>query len=255
MRIRHGHRDGGLGTAVFALAIAVVLVPSVTSGCGSSQDAGLQPSGSGTATQEKNPYGAIYPTTNQGTHARTAATPGNVIKNYRFQGYPTDSGKAVDMSQGLKTVQLADYFDPDQKLLGDRGIKVIHLSVAAVWCDPCNAETNDSVAAAADLVPQGVVFLQALDDGPVEGRGATKDDLDGWITSHKINFTEMLDPGLKNFGTFFDAAAVPWNANVDARSMEILEAGVGSPAEGIKENALRWVRWVDGNPPAYKPGT
>jgi hypothetical protein len=41
------------------------------------------------------------------------------------------------------------------------------------------------------------------------------------------NFTEMLDPGLHNLGHFFDAAAIPWNADVDVRTMELLDSSVG----------------------------
>jgi hypothetical protein len=37
----------------------------------------------------------------------------------------------------------------------------------------------------------------------------------------------MLDPGNQNLGVFFDAAAIPFNANIDARTMEILSTDVG----------------------------
>ena len=37
----------------------------------------------------------------------------------------------------------------------------------------------------------------------------------------------MLDPGLKNLGGFFDAAAIPWNSDIDVRTMEILDSNEG----------------------------
>ena len=192
---------------------------------------------------DKNPYGVAYPSENLGFQARKQNTPGNVMRNYKFQGYPhADPQSMVDSSKGLEGVALADYFDPEM-----RKYKVIHLSVAAVWCPPCNQETEDTVAVAATLLAQKVVFVQAIDDGPIQGRPADKSDLDGWSLKHKSNFTEVLDPGLTNFGEFFNAAAVPWNANLDARTMEILSAGVGAPPD-ISADVKTWVRWVDAHP-------
>jgi len=170
-----------------------------------------------------------------------AKTPGSVMKNYKFLGYPN-----ADKSKGLQTVALADYYDPTGKTF-----KVIHLIVAGVWCSPCNQETDALVKALSDPAQaydkKGVVFLQALDDGPVQGTGAKKTDLDNWITSHKTTFTSVLDPNNANLGAFFDAAAIPWNANLDARTMEILDAGVGyeDPA-GVQP----WLDWVAQNPPS-----
>ena len=173
-----------------------------------------------------------------------------MIENYKFLGHQaaSNSGAVLDPTQPLSTVSLADYFDPQQKLGPDgNGIKVIHLSVAAYWCVPCNNETDDTVSVAAGLTSKGVVFIQALDDGPAEGTPATTTDLTNWITKHKSNFTEMLDPGLRNLGQFFDAAAVPFNANIDARTMEILSAGVGEPAS-VTGDVTTWVNWVNANP-------
>jgi hypothetical protein len=38
----------------------------------------------------------------------------------------------------------------------------------------------------------------------------------------------MLDPGLHNLGGFFDQNAIPWNADIDVRTMEILTSAVGA---------------------------
>ena len=103
----------------------------------------------------------------------------------------------------------------------------MHLSVAAVWCEPCNEETVAFVAAKAMLDQEQVVLVQALSDGPTKNVPATTGDLQFWISENKSNFTEMLDPNLTNLGTFFDAAAVPWNADIDPRTMEILDDGTG----------------------------
>ncbi len=232
------------------------LVSAMFFGCSSAppQDPGL-PGPTQTTdceTSQLNGYGVCYPTSDVGTGARsgltTTANPGNRIANFAFTGYPaTDVTPLVANGQpaSTKTIHLGDYYDPQQKgiqgIIGGVPIKLIHLTVAAVWCGPCNEETDfvagsnytgantANASFAAELAPLGVVFVQAIDDGPVVGTGATLNDLNTWIsaTHHNNDFTTMVDPGNQNLGVFFDAAAVPFNANIDARSMEILSTEVG----------------------------
>ena len=171
------------------------------------------------STGNVNPDGFSYPTPagGYGHSARKGSTPGSIIQNFKFFGYPN-----ADESKGLQTIALIDYYDPCQ-----RRLKLLHLSVAAVWCVPCNQETQALVAARAQLGTEQVVIVQALSDGPKMNVPATTSDLKFWIQENKSNFTEMLDPNLANFGVFFNAAAVPWNADVDPRTMEILDDGTG----------------------------
>jgi hypothetical protein len=166
-----------------------------------------------------NPDGVPYPAPagGYGDSARKGKTPGSIIANFKFFGYPD-----ADESKGLQTIALADYYDPCNKRY-----KLLHLSVAAVWCEPCNEETVALVAAKAQLATEKVVLVQALSDGPTKNVPATTADLQYWIQENKSNFTEMLDPNLANLGTFFNAAAVPWNADIDPRTMEILDDGTG----------------------------
>jgi hypothetical protein len=125
----------------------------------------------------------------------------------------------------------------------------MHLSVAAVWCEPCNQETQAFVAAKAMLTQEQVVLVQALSDGPTKNVPATTADLNFWISENKSNFTEMLDPNLANLGTFFDAAAVPWNADIDPRTMEILDDGTGYAGSVTQE--LQAGLSLAGKPPGY----
>ncbi len=166
-----------------------------------------------------NPDGVAYPDPpgGYGRTARRGKTPGSVIQNFIFLGYPN-----ADESHGLQKIALADYYDPCRKRS-----KVLHLSVAAVWCEPCNEETQALVAAKAELASEKVVIIQALSDGPKLNVGATQSDLNYWITTNHPTFTEMLDPELANLGGFFDAAEVPWNADIDPRTMEIVDEGTG----------------------------
>jgi hypothetical protein len=164
-----------------------------------------------------NPDGFPYPSPPYGRNARSGTTPGSRMRNFAYLGY-----RNGDPSQGLQTIAMIDYYDPCGKRY-----KLIHLSVAAVWCTPCNEETAAMVLAKSDIDANQVLMLQALDDGPVLNVGATPGDLDRWVARYKPTFTEMLDPGLTNLGGFFAAAEVPWNCDIDPRTMEILDQSTG----------------------------
>lgn len=208
--------------------IAAALLAAASVACSSSSGDGTPGSGSGSpvvsTTQTLSPDGFAYPTPTSGYgHASrkvtspTAFVPGSVIQNFKFLGYPN-----ADESGGLQAVSLVNYYDPCGKRL-----KVLHISVAAVWCVPCNQETSALIQAKAQLDGEGVVILQALSDGPTKNVGATETDLRYWIQITKTPFTEMLDPDLANLGIFFDDAAIPFNADVDPRTMEIIDATTG----------------------------
>ncbi len=194
---------------------------------------------------DQNGYGVCYPTQDIGTGARSGAVFGSRIANFAFTGYKATNENVLGQPTSTQTIHLGDYFDPQQKgvpgIIDGVPIKLIHLTVAAVWCGPCNEETDFITGAnytgantggasfAKELAPLGVVFVQAIDDGPVVGIGATLSDLNGWIASsrHNSDITTMVDPNNSNLGVFFDAAAVPFNANIDASTMEILQTEVG----------------------------
>jgi hypothetical protein len=188
-----------------------------------------------------NPNGVPYPSTNIGYNARKGSIRGNQIANYTFKGYPNG-----DMSKGLQTISLSDYYDPTGKL----GYKLLHLGVAALWCGPCNQETAATVPLVPMFATEGVVFAQSLDEGAAVGVAATTADLNNWVGKYKSNFTEMLDPNDANLGPFYDASAVPWNAIIDTRSMEILTAGTGYSGN-VKDDIAPWLKWVAENPSSY----
>jgi hypothetical protein len=200
----------------------------VSIGCGSSDPAVASAVAAG--GHDANPDGVPYPAPSggYGRTARSGGTAGSVIANFKFKGYPNGA-----LSNGLTTISLADYYDPCSKRY-----KMIHLTVSAVWCQPCSQETDALVAASSMLSKEGIVVLQALDEGATAGTPATQSDLQYWIADHKSDFTEMIDPGLQNLSGFFNAASVPWNADLDPRTMEILDSTQGWPGSVASEVSL-----------------
>jgi hypothetical protein len=204
-------------------ATAIACSSNGTGTGGQPSDGGPSPSSvpadDGGPSTDTNPDGIPYPSPAMGfgRNKRSGTTAGSVMNDFKFLGY-----RDGIVSAQLTRIALADYYDPCSKRY-----KLIHLSVASVWCVPCNQETDAMVAAKAQLATQGIVVLQAIADGPIQGTGATTGDLNRWISSHHANFTELLDPGLTQLSGFFDAAAVPWNSDLDPRTMEIVEASTG----------------------------
>lgn len=212
---------GALGRSILA-----ALAGCGSAGSGSAGPA-CDPCGGGSALvttpltgHYNNPDGIPYPdpATGYGRSSRSGTTPGSVIQNYRFLGYPNS-----DTSMGLQTVAFADFYDPCMK----QPYKLLHVTVASVWCEPCNEETTALAQGAAQLSMDGAVVFQVLDDGPIMGTPATKADLVYWIMDHSTTFTEALDPELANLGSLVDAATVPWNCDIDPRTMEILDQSSG----------------------------
>ncbi len=177
---------------------------------------------------DTNPDGIAYPNpaTGYGRNVRSGSAPGSIIANYQFSGYLN----AVVAPQ-LQTIALADFYDPCGKRY-----KVIHLTVAARWCEPCNEETDAIEAAKSQLDAEGVVVVQALEDGTEQGMGATQTDLNDWIAQHHTTFTEVLDPDPNpQLGVFFSQASIPWNGDIDPRTMEIIDSSPGWSGDVMTE--------------------
>lgn len=209
-------------------------------GCASSNDAnhdeGLVGEGieGANAAPDTNPDGVPYPGDKIGTSPRSGKKPGNRIANYKFLGYPNG-----DPSAGLQPISLAQYFDPT----GTK-YKIIHMQAVGSWCPYCKTETKVVVPMKAELEAKGVVWLVSLAEGSTPGTPSKQKDLQGWIATFKSPFTHWLDPGNANLGPFYDRSALPWNADIDATTMEILTSHTGAitTREGILrevDNALQ----------------
>lgn len=221
------------------LALPVVFLMACSSETAApEQDTGLVGDGEATEAPDTNPDGVPYPSSNLGTAQRSGSKAGNRINNYKFYGYPD-----ANPANGLQPMSLAQFFDPEGKRY-----KLIHIQASGVWCVYCQKETEVVVPLKAKFDEMKVVWLVSLAEGPAQGSPSVKKDLDGWIAEFKSPYPHVLDPGNKNLGVFYDAAALPWNANVNAKTMEILQAGTGAHTteESIMTELNDWLGRIDG---------
>lgn len=161
-----------------------------------------------------------YPLTGFGTNARSGSRFGDRIANYKFLGYR----EGDDIDRGLQPIALAEYFDPS----GSEH-RLIHIQAVGVWSTLSKAQTKLVVPLKADLEARKVAWLVSLAEGPIPGTPARQRDLDGWVAHFELPYTIWLDPGGGNLGSFYDRAELPWNADIDARTMEILTSTTGAP--------------------------
>lgn len=216
---------------------------------------GITPEPPPTGSCEQNPKGDCYPVDDLGTNPRQGKTAGQRIRNLVFYGYKNVTPTTMtDPSGETQRVSLSEFYDPT-----GTDFKLIHIIGASNWCGPCNYETELIASrVAAELAPRGVVFLEALIDGPKAGVGATTEILKKWIEGPReddsgrvyttpLNFTVMLDPDQNALGSFFRANSVPFNLDIDARSMEILTASQGAPPD-IVAHVEKWLDWTATHP-------
>lgn len=210
--------------AVSLLAVGGLVACASKSEPEQEQDKGLEGDGVGSADSapDTNPAGVPYPTENIGTIERKGDKPGNRIKNFKFLGYPDGN-----VAGGLQPISLAQYFDPT----GEK-YQIIHIQAAGVWCSACQGETRAVVPLKEQLEAKKAVWLVSLAEGPTAGVPSKQKDLDGWIKRFESPYTHWLDPGNANLGPFYDRTALPWNADIDARTMEILTSGTGGAPSG-----------------------
>lgn len=146
--------------------------------------------------------------------------PGDVVANQCFTGYRAP--RTVPPSErNRETIAFSDYYDPT----GSKGVGLLLVNTAAVWCAACVAEHAGLPERYSELGPQGLVIFGTLFED-AQKNDASLDDLDRWIANFDTNFPMVADPShyLEDYAA---ASQAPLNMVVDPRSMKILRKYVG----------------------------
>ncbi|CAN5925143.1 hypothetical protein BH11MYX4_BH11MYX4_56350 [soil metagenome] len=218
----------------------VTCVACVIASCSSSQ-AGDDFADPQLPGRDVNPEGVPYPTDHLGGHARAGKNAGDRIPKFTFQAYVDG-----DHAAGLKTISLADYYDPQS--LHHR---VLHLEVAATWCGVCSAYADATVKTKEPLGQEGIVYLEVIVAGPRSTSGPSLADVDGWVKTHNSNFTTAIDVrGMRLSGIGVPPQTMPWDVMIDTRSMEILDSTAGAPIDLVAYDRS-YLALVAKRPPPY----
>jgi hypothetical protein len=198
---------------VARLAIAALFV----AGCGSNKPE-LPPG----VTAPESCFALAYPEGPYGSE------PGSVLRNVCFQGWATPDPDPDHPPAPLEPIALADFYDPD----GTRGIDVLLVNTAAVWCSACRIEHETLPERASELGPRGLVILSALFQDQ-QRNPANEADLYEWTKVFLTNFPMVLDPSY-SFGSYASAETAPLNLVIDTRTMTLLAKYVGD------QSAVMW---------------
>lgn len=162
-----------------------------------------------------------YPEGPYGTEA------GAVVRNVCLRGWLAPERVSHDESS-LEPVRLSDFYDPD----GQRGIELLLVNTAAVWCSACRIEHDDLPRRAPSYLPRGLRIVGSLFQDQKQNP-ASVEDLKRWVETFKTNFPMSLDPNYA-FGLYASAETAPLNLLIDARTMKILKKYIGD------QSAVMW---------------
>ena len=236
---RAWHDEGAVISPLVRAGALVAVAPAAALGCAGDEARAGDFDDPDVPAAALNPDGVPYPTDRIGARARAGGLPGERLPNFSFQGYP-----GGDRAAGLRTLSLADYFDPEQ-----RRHKLLDIQVAAVWCTICASEAEATVSVADALAREGVVFLQVIVNGRVAAEGPSLDDFHLWLDEHELPYAAAIDVRARRLAGV-GVGTVPWDILVDTRTMEILDSSAGAPVD-VVDYVRSALRWVEANPPSY----
>jgi hypothetical protein len=177
------------------------------------------------------------PSPSPGTGGPTATNQGCAAKDTNPYGacYPTGVGVIGNYCSG--SFCFAQLYDPEGKL----SARLLHLTVVAIWLGATLPEIDfitganvtgqnpSGISWAKDLAPK-VAFVEFVEGG-VTLSPATEKDLSTWNQAQgSPGGAFLLDPGIENIGVYFDGAAIPFEVDVDLRTMKILDTQLGFDA-------------------------
>ncbi|HEY4157158.1 MAG TPA: hypothetical protein VGM29_03640 [Polyangiaceae bacterium] len=142
------------------------------------------------------------------------AETGQVLANACFQGFRQPAQESHDPSS-LETLAFSDYYDPT----GSRGVKLILIDTAAIWCSACRTEHQTLSAKNDQYSPLGLRILGTLFQDAARNP-ASPDNLKTWVETFDSDYAMALDPDYQ-MGSYAPAETAPLNLVVDARTMTI----------------------------------
>jgi hypothetical protein len=153
---------------------------------------------------------------------------GDIAQNLCFDQAWLDPKASNFNPAAFERVCFADFYDPD----GDKGIELLMVNTGAVWCVACQVEWGGGGGEPSLSEHQrarydrGFRVLGDLFEDAAENP-ATEENAVTWAKSFDVDFPFALDSTFK-MGTFVDRSTQPFNMILDAKTMEILFAGVGT---------------------------
>lgn len=138
-------------------------------------------------------------------------------------------------------VQIAQYL-PQEGLPGVETRGVV-FGVGAGWCAPCAEEAKEWAELFVDeYEPQGIQFIQALDDGALSGSAATMELCAGWSTANaEDKFPILFTPDVMSLQSKLDGQSgepIPYTFLFNANAQIIFKQTGGIVDSGVLQVQL-----------------
>jgi len=147
---------------------------------------------------------------------------GDTLADACFQGFRNP--QLGHSESALQPIAFADYYDPN----GSKGVQLILINTAAVWCSACRSEHAGLNEKNAEYGPRGVRILSTLFQD-ARRDPASFNDLSTWVQTFSSDYAMVLDPDYQ-LGSFASAETAPLNLVIDARTMKIEKKLLGDQA-------------------------
>jgi len=159
----------------------------------------------------------VYPSGPFGTEE------GDTLADLCFQGF-RNPAQGTHTESALQPIAFSDYYDPS----GSKGVNLLLINTAAVWCSACRTEHEGLSARNDEFSGRGLRILSTLFQD-AQRNPATLRDLSAWVEAFSSNYPMVLDPDYQ-LGDFARANMAPLNLVVDARTMKIQKKVLGDQA-------------------------
>jgi hypothetical protein len=156
--------------------------------------------------------------------------PGQTLADFCLQGFRSAEATV------LSNVALHDFYAP----ASTTGARVLLLSGAMLWCQPCNRQALQLPELSASVANEQIALLQVLLDGPEYAVGSVEADLREWQSTYSIPFWVTTDPS-RLTADYFPPPHPP-AIIVDTRTMKVLERVHGyETAASLRDKLLKWL--------------